>query len=57
MLIKATILKTRTAAKTANNYSDMGTLHTFISATIFTKKPLRYWIRENKVSALTEFIF
>lgn len=48
--------KTRTTTKTANYYSDMGTLHTF-SPIIFTKKPLRYWVREMKASALMELIF
>lgn len=49
--------KTRTATKTANNYSDMGALHTFSPSIIFTKKPLRYWVREMKASALMELIF
>lgn len=53
---KVIMLKTTTATKTANNHSDIHILYTFISSIILTRKLLKYWIRENKVSALMEFI-
>lgn len=53
---KVIMLKTATATKTSKNHSDISILHTFISSIIHTRKLLKYWIRENKVSALMEFI-